>query len=227
MEEKTLRRKRKKPLKILLLTACFFITGCIALLLMINDNMRPALTAIAEARITALAVSAMNDAIMERMDDNSYTSLITACDNCEKVYMIQADTRQMNMLASDCCAAAQTRIAAMGEQGVSVPLGTVSGITYLSGRGPGIRVLFTPVGSVESDFDSELVSSGINQSLYRVNIRLTSTIRLIMPGVSHSIEVSAKAAIAESIIVGEVPQVYTNVADEEDMMNLIPTEPLS
>ena len=227
MEENTLRRKRKKPLKILLLTACFFITGCIALLLMINDNMRPALTAISEARITALAVSAMNDAIMERMDDNSYTSLITAYDNGEKVYMIQADTRQMNMLASDCCAAAQTRIAAMGEQGVSVPLGTVSGITYLSGRGPGIRVMFTPVGSVESDFDSELVSSGINQSLYRVNIRLTSTIRLIMPGVSHSIEVSAKAAIAESIIVGEVPQVYTNVADEEDMMNLIPTEPLS
>ncbi len=227
MEENTLRRKRKKPLKILLLTACIFMTGCIALLLMINDNMRPALTAIAEARITALAVSAMNDAIMERMDDNSYTSLITAYDNGEKVYMIQADTRQMNMLASDCCAAAQTRIAAMGEQGVSVPLGTVSGITYLSGRGPGIRVLFTPVGSVESDFDSELVSSGINQSLYRVNIRLTSTIRLIMPGVSHSIEVSAKAAIAESIIVGEVPQVYTNVADEEDMMNLIPTEPLS
>ena len=227
MEENTLRRKRKKPLKILLLTACIFVTGCIALLLMINDNMRPALTAIAEARITALAVSAMNDAIMERMDDNSYTSLITAYDNGEKVYMIQADTRQMNMLASDCCAAAQTRIAAMGEQGVSVPLGTVSGITYLSGRGPGIRVTFTPVGSVESDFDSELVSSGINQSLYRVNIRLTSTIRLIMPGVSHSIEVSAKAAIAESIIVGEVPQVYTNVADEEDMMNLIPTEPLS
>ena len=227
MEENTLRRKRKKPLKILLLTACFFITGSIALLLLINDNMRPALTAIAEARITALAVSAMNDAIMERMDDNSYTSLITAYDNGEKVYMIQADTRQMNMLASDCCAAAQTRIAAMGEQGVSVPLGTVSGITYLSGRGPGIRVMFTPVGSVESDFDSELVSSGINQSLYRVNIRLTSTIRLIMPGVSHSIEVSAKAAIAESIIVGEVPQVYTNVADEEDVMNLIPTEPLS
>lgn len=227
MEENTLRRKRKKPLKILLLTACIFVMGCVALLLVINDNMRPALTAIAEARITALAVSAMNDAIMERMDDNSYTSLITAYDNGEKVYMIQADTRQMNMLASDCCAAAQTRIAAMGEQGVSVPLGTVSGITYLSGRGPGIRVMFTPVGSVESDFDSELVSSGINQSLYRVNIRLTSTIRLIMPGVSHSIEVSAKAAIAESIIVGEVPQVYTNVADEEDMMNLIPTEPLS
>ncbi len=195
--------------------------------MMLNSNMRPALAAIAESRITALAVSAMNDAIMERMDSNSYTSLITAYDNGSKVYMIQADTRQMNMLAADCCAAAQTRIAAMGELGVSVPIGTVSGITYLSGRGPGIRVIFTPVGSVESDFDSELISSGINQSLYRVNIRLTSTIRLIMPGLSHSIEVSAKAAIAESIIVGDVPQVYTNVADQDDMLNLIPTEPIS
>lgn len=227
MEEKTLHRRRRRPLKMLLLGIMFICICITALFFAINANMRPALTAIAEARVTALAVSAMNDAIMERMDDNSYTSLITAYDNGDKVYMIQADTRQMNMLASDCCAAAQLRIAAMGEQGVSVPLGTVSGITYLSGRGPGIRVTFTPVGSVESDFDSELVSSGINQSLYRVNIRLTSTIRLIMPGVSHSIEVNAKAAIAESIIVGEVPQVYTNVADEEDMMNLIPTEPLS
>ncbi|MBQ4611503.1 MAG: sporulation protein YunB [Clostridia bacterium] len=227
MEERTLHRRRRRPLKILLLGSCTACICFVALLFTVNANMRPALTAIAEARVTALAVSAMNDAIMERMDDNSYTSLITAYDNGEKVYMIQADTRQMNMLASDCCAAAQMRIAAMGEQGVSVPLGTVSGITYLSGRGPGIRVTFTPVGSVESDFDSELVSSGINQSLYRVNIRLTSTIRLIMPGVSHSIEVNAKAAIAESIIVGDVPQVYTNVADKEDMMNLIPTEPLS
>ena len=227
MEQNPLHSRRRKPLKILLLCICLAAMLCIGMLMLLNNNMRPALAAIAESRITALAVSAMNDAIMERMDDNSYTSLITAYDNGSKVYMIQADTRQMNMLAADCCAAAQTRIAAMGEQGVSVPLGTVSGITYLSGRGPGIRVIFTPVGSVESDFDSELVSSGINQSLYRVNIRLTSTIRLIMPGVSHSIEVSAKAAIAESIIVGDVPQVYTNVANEDDMLNLIPTEPLS
>lgn len=227
MEQNTVHRRRRRPLRILLVIICIISAGLLSLLLAVNANMRPALTSIAEARITALAVSAMNDAIMERMDGSSYTSLITAYDNGEKVYMLQADTRQMNMMAADCCAAAQARIAALGEQGVSVPLGTVSGITYLSGRGPGIRVTFTPVGSVESDFDSELVSSGINQSLYRVNIRLTSNIRLIMPGVSHSIEVSSEAAIAESIIVGEVPQVYTNVADEQDMLNLIPTEPIS
>lgn len=223
MEENTICRRRRRPLRILLLCICFCIAVCIALLLLINRNTRPALTAIAEARITSLAVSAMNDAIMECMDKGNYSPLVTAYDNGSKVYMIQADTQQMNLLASDCCAAAQTRIAAMGEQGVSVPLGTVSGITFLSGKGPGIRVAFTPVGSVQSDFESELASSGINQSLYRVNIRLTPTIRLIMPGVSHSIRVDAKAAIAESIIVGDVPQAYTNVANEEDMLNFVPS----
>ena len=93
-----------------------------------------------------------------------------------------------------------------------MPLGTVSGITYLTGRGPRIRVTFTPAGSVYSEFCSTLSSSGINQSLYRVNLRLTASIRLIvLPGISRSIKVSSEAAIAESIIVGEVPQVYTNV----------------
>ena len=51
-----------------------------------------------------------------------------------------------------------------------------------------------------------------------------STLRLILPGVTDTIQVSAEAAIAESIIVGDVPEVYTNVANEEDMLNLIPSD---
>ena len=80
------------------------------------------------------------------------------------------------------------------------------------------------VGSVQSEFSSELRASGINQSLYRVNLKLTASLRLILPGVSDTIQVSAEAAIAESIIVGDVPEVYTNVANEEDMLNLIPSD---
>lgn len=77
---------------------------------------------------------------------------------------------------------------------------------------------------MQSEFNSEFVSSGINQTLYRVNLLLTASVRLVMPGVSETISVRAEAAIAESIIVGDVPEVYTNVASEEDMLNLIPTE---
>lgn len=222
-------RKRNRPhmKKLCLALAALAAVGMIWLVVSVNDRMRPALASLAETRIKSLATDAMNQAINESLNSGpDYDRLITSYDNGEKVYMLQADARRMNLLASECCAAAQKRIAQIGEQGVSLPLGTVSGITYLTGRGPRIRVTFTPAGSVYSEFCSTLSSSGINQSLYRVNLRLTASIRLIMPGISRSIEVSSEAAIAESIIVGEVPQVYTNVESTDDMLNLVPTEPL-
>ena len=132
--------------------------------------------------------------------------------------------RQMNLLSAQCAEAAQQRIAALGEQGIAIPLGTITGISFLSGKGPAIHVSYTPAGSVQSQFSSEFTSSGINQTLYRVNIKLTASIQLVMPGIYELIRVSTEAAIAENIIAGEVPQVYTNVASEEDMLNLIPTD---
>lgn len=222
-------RKRGRPYvrKLCLALAALSAAGVIWLVVSVNNRMRPALASLAETRIQSIATEAINQAITESLNSSpDYDSLITSYNNGEKTYMLQADTRRMNLLASECCAAAQKHIAAIGEQGVSLPLGTVSGITYLTGRGPRIRVTFTPAGSVYSEFCSTLSSSGINQSLYRVNLRLTASIRLIMPGISRSIKVSSEAAIAESIIVGEVPQVYTNVESTDDMLNLIPTEPL-
>lgn len=191
----------------------------------LSHNMRPALAALAEARIRAIAARAMNDAILESMgDEETYAKLISVRENGDKVYMLQANTRNMNILAAACAEAAQDRIAEIGEQGISVPLGTVTGVSFFSGKGPGIRVSFTPMGSVQSQFNSDLHATGINQSLYRVNLKLTTSVRLIMPGVSQIVQVSAEAAIAESIIVGDVPEVYTNVANQEDMLNLIPTD---
>lgn len=53
---------------------------------------------------------------------------------------------------------------------------------------------------------------------------MTASLKLVMAGVSETVTVQAEAAIAENVIVGDVPQVYTNVASEEDMLNLIPTD---
>ena len=210
-------------------TVLFLIVLLIVLLslsvALLSVNMRPAMTALAIARIRSVAARAMNDAILESMgDETNYARLIQVHESSERVYMLQANTHKMNILAADCAEAAQERIAQMGDQGISIPIGTITGISFLAGKGPSLKVTFSPAGSVQSEFNSEFVSSGINQTLYRVNLLLTASVRLVMPGVSETISVRAEAAIAESIIVGDVPEVYTNVASEEDMLNLIPTE---
>ena len=210
-------------------TVLFLIVLLIVLLslsvALLSVNMRPAMAALAIARIRSVAARAMNDAILESMgDETNYARLIQVHESSERVYMLQANTHKMNILAADCAEAAQERIAQMGDQGISIPIGTITGISFLASKGPSLKVTFSPAGSVQSEFNSEFVSSGINQTLYRVNLLLTASVRLVMPGVSETISVRAEAAIAESIIVGDVPEVYTNVASEEDMLNLIPTE---
>lgn len=218
--QKIRRSAQKAAVLLLLLTVLLAASAAV-----LSINMRPAMTALAVARIRAAAARAMNDAILDSMgNESNYAKLIEVHESADRVYMLQANTHKMNILAADCAEAAQERIAQMGEQGISIPLGTVTGIAFLAGKGPGISVSFSPAGSVESEFRSEFVSSGINQTLYRVNLELTASVRLVMPGVSETVSVRAEAAIAESIIVGEVPGVYTNVASEEDMLNLIPTE---
>lgn len=225
MEKTLFRQKMKRILGRFAVISLLFLVLFLTATAVLSINMRPAMTALAIARIRSVAAKAMNDAILDSMgNETNYAKLIEVHESPERVYMLQANTRKMNILAADCAEAAQERIARMGEQGITIPLGTVTGIAFLAGKGPGISVSFTPAGSVESEFRSEFVSSGINQTLYRVNLLLTASVRLVMPGVSETISIRAEAAIAESIIVGEVPGVYTNVASEEDMLNLIPTE---
>ncbi len=221
--ECTVRKVRCRRRRIAVLLAALAVIA--AIFAVLSANMTPAMAQLATARIKALAARAMNDAILDSMaDEEQYSSLVTVLDSGTHVYMLKADTRAMNRLAAECADSALDRISEIGEQGISIPFGTITGVPFLAGKGPGIRVGFTPMGSVQSEFDSEFTSSGINQTLYRVNLRLTASIKLVMPGVSETISITAEAAIAESVLVGEVPEVYTNVASEEDMLNLIPTE---
>ena len=175
----------------------------------------------AGARVEAVASRAMNDAIIEiaAAEGDSFMQVHT---NADGVYLLQADSARLNALAAVCANDAQQRISALGDQGITIPIGTVSGVPILAGKGPKLTLHFTPAGAVTSSFSSEFTSAGINQTRHRINICLTATVRVVLPGMSQSLPVQAEATIAENIIVGTVPNTYTNVANEEDMLNRLP-----
>lgn len=226
MELEVRHRKRRKAKRTALIAFAATLGSVVVLSLVLSANMRPAMTALAEARIRAAATHAMNEAILTAMaDESNFTELVDVRTDASGVYLFSTNARRMNLIAAACAQDAQTRIAQLGEQGVTVPFGTVTGISFLSGKGPYMKVVFTPMGSVSSAFRSESSTSGINQTLYRIYLTLNASIRLVLPGVSESITVSCEAAITENILVGDVPQVYTNVANKEDLLNLVPTTP--
>ena len=212
------RRKRKALAGLLLV-----LLAAAGALWYVNASLRPVLEGLASARVESAAARAMNEAILEVLGSASTGELLSAqASNEGHVSLLTADAGKLKLLEADCAAAAQRRIQDLGEQGVSVPLGTLSGVPLLAGLGPRLSFRFTPVGMVQSSFHSEFRSAGINQTLHRITLQLTGTVRVVLPGRSYSVTVLTQAPVAENVIVGDVPEAYTNVANTDDLLNLIP-----
>ena len=107
METTPALRKNHRALRRMLICIGAAAVLIAALLAWLGANMRSAMTALATARIRSVAAKAMNDAILDTMQqDENYTELLHIRENGSKVYMVQADPRQMNLLSAQCAEAA-------------------------------------------------------------------------------------------------------------------------
>jgi sporulation protein YunB len=125
-------------------------------------------------------------------------------------------------LARDTSTLAQNEIRSLGAEGITVPLGSITNSKLLSGRGPDIKVKIIPVGSVSTNFSDEFKQAGINQTRHKIYLELETQVRIVVPLGSDIINVSTRVPITETIIVGDVPNSYVNVDNEDQMLNLIP-----
>lgn len=187
-------------------------------------HLNPLIIRMAEARASQLAVEALNQAVDEVMGSSlTYSDLVLVSFDAEgRLAMLQANTMKMNDIASAAALVAQRNLGALAEQGVSVPLGAALGISLFSGSGPMINASVVPIGSVTTSFATSFESAGINQTRHEISLQASVRMRIIIPTGADSVTVDTLVPIAESIIVGQVPQTYVNVPGEDDALNLIP-----
>lgn len=212
------RRKRS-----LLLRLALVMLLPLELFLWAEHNLRPVILAMAEAQARVLAVQAMNDAVFEVMREGGvYSDLMhVVLDGEGRVSMMQANTARMNELATQAALAVQKNLDAIAEAGVEIPLGAAFGSRLLAGSGPIVHVRVVPVGAVSTEFVSEFTAAGINQTRHRIFLQMDATVQMVIPTGTQTAAVSAHVPVAESIIVGEVPDSFVDVADTEDMLNLL------
>lgn len=189
-----------------------------------ESNLTRVVLSLAEARARALAVTALNRAADEVISGGvTYGELMTVTrDDKGQVRLIQANSQAINQLAAAVSLNAQARLEKLESQSVRVPLGSALGIALLAGAGPGIEVHILPVGTVASAINTEFQTAGINQTRHRVILILTADVRLVLPTGAATVSARTEVAVAESIIVGDVPSSFVDVANDSDMLNLIP-----
>lgn len=219
--------KRKKK-------SFFIIVGIIVLLLysfiVFDNNLKPTLLALSEIKAKSIATQSINKAIQEKMnEDIKYKDLIYInYDDSGNVTSMQANTILMNKIASDVALKVQDQIKKVEEAGekegglkVKIPLGNAINSPILSQKGPKINVKIIPKGSVKVDFATEFEESGINQTIHRVFLIIKTSVRIIVPLGADTVQITSTVPIAETIIVGDVPQSYVNIP-KEDLTNIIP-----
>ena len=140
-------------------------------------------------------------------------------DSTGRVTLIEANAARMNQLATTTALYAQQRLEGAEAGSVDIPLGAALGVPFLSAMGPKIRVRIVPVSAVSAHFHTEFESAGINQSRHKIYLALSTTVRLVIPAGARQVSLSSQVLIAESIIVGEVPQSYVQVPDMDDSLN--------
>ena len=213
-------RKKSGRLRWLILVILLLAAGVIAM----EQNLSQTLLDMAFARAYSMAVETINRAVKQAMAQGvTYEELIDAqMDAQGRVSMLRANTMRMNELASQTALLAERELGSAENQVVEIPLGAALGVSFLSGLGPRLEVQILPVGAVHTSFDTEFETAGINQTRHKIFLNLRATVSLIVPTGSQLVEVTSTVPIAESIIVGEVPESFVDVNNEEDMLNLIP-----
>jgi len=186
----------------------------------IDKNIRPSIVAISEVKAKQVTTQAINNTIKSKIkNDIDYDDLIFVhYDNAGKVTLMQANTMLMNSIASEVALEVQNELKQISESTIRVPLSNVFNTDLV--RLPSINIQIVPQGSVIVDFATEFESTGINQTRHRVYIIVTTDIKLIVPLVSEEITITTNIPIAETIIVGEVPEQYVNVPDDE-ILNIV------
>ncbi len=191
--------------------------------ILIDNSVRPTILSLTEARLRAIGVKAMNDAVQETIGSGvAYTDLIEIeKDNNGRIALISANTGLMNSLAAQTANCAQDKILNIGAQGVSIPIGTIVGGQLMTGRGPSIKVKIQPVGSVTSQFSSQFETAGINQTRHRIYLTLTATVKIVVGNTSQSVDISTQVLVSDTIIIGDVPQSYFQ-GSQDELLNLLP-----
>lgn len=194
------------------------------LLFLADRNVRPMVFALAQARSAAMASQVLTLALSDALGDGvGYDDLMNVrMDNDGKVALLSANTIRMNQLAQRAAQAALRRLEVMSSERVSVPLGAALGLTVLAGSGPGIPVSIVPVGSISTDFATEFEACGVNQTRHKVYLKVDASIRIVIPTGAKTTSVSANMLVAESIIVGAVPEGFVGYNLGENELNLVP-----
>ena len=204
-------RKKKKNIfyrvAIILLAILLMV---VFVLRFLNSKLDVIVADMVEEGVKNTITKMINEAVTQSMREGDYKDILSITYTSDgKVQGMVADSIKINLLCADVGARISEKLDAMERFYVEVDVGDVLDDVIIFGGFPyRFSADVVPVGGIETGIESEFLSAGINQTNYRLKMRVKVGVTAIMLITTSTIDISTTVSIAEMLIVGDVPTVY-------------------
>lgn len=169
------------------------------------------IVALAKTEVTNSTSDLINDAIDEQIETGNiqYDRIVYfEKDLNGRITALKTNISEVNRLKTDILNLINDEILAMDASDLGIPLGSLFLPEVLSGRGPGIPVQILSIRNSDASFTSRFSEAGINQTLQQLIMEVSVDVTILVLGDTESFTVSSEVVVAETIIVGDVPQTF-------------------
>ena len=220
------RRSRRLSVRLILLAG---VVAILTVVLVAAMQMRPLLEGLATTRVSNVVTGIVSESVYEAIETGAleYDELVSLeKDNDGKISAVRSNMAAFNHLQAEILDTVLTRIGQVSARELSIPVGTLTGSTLLAGRGPRIHVRMESVGTSQALFENAFIDAGINQTKHQIILNVDVYVSILLPGFTTATKVSNSFVVAETVIVGSVPDTYTYFSTapetyEEDLKDYI------
>lgn len=191
----------------------------------VDMGIRPMVKASAASQ-TQIAVNRMiQRAVLEVLEEDGlrYQSFVSLQQNLNgETTALTTDTVLINRLQGELLEKILQTLQETRQITLQLPLGSLTGSQFLAGRGPLVTLRLRPVGIVKTKIVNQFDEAGINQTRHRIQLQVTVDMLSLLPGYRISSQAQSNIILAETIIVGLVPDAYTEVyGGTDDLVGMI------
>lgn len=170
-----------------------------------------AIRSLAETQVMNTTSDLINDAIDRQIQDGNiqYDRMVYFEKDLDgKITALKTNMSEVNRLKTAILNLINDEILALSTNDIGIPIGSLLLPELLSGRGPEIPVQILSIRNSDASFSSDFVEAGINQTLQQINMHISVDVTVLVLGQSDSFTISSQVIVAETIIVGDVPDTF-------------------
>jgi len=202
-----MRRKLQRLFRLLLL----LVMAAVISFLLLRSRYRDVIRELAETQVKNTTSDLTNDAIARQIADGviQYDRIVYFEKDLDgRITALKTNMSEVNRLKTDILNIINDEILALDTSDIGIPLGSLFLPELLSGRGPAIPVHILSIRNSDASFKSSFSQAGINQTLHQLTMDVSVDVAVLVLGQTGSFTVNSEVVVAETVIVGAVPNTF-------------------